>query len=143
MTTTTTIELSATTASTLARVAADEGVSPSALAERWIVERADDDLRRRMRAAVAAPTRDDVIFSRACAVTALDLEIQVTADLRGLWVWLRDESPQRERAAALWAKADPAIAAAGRLREGALLEWPSVRALRSAIDLALRRRARD
>ena len=70
------------------------------------------------------------VISRKCAVTAFDLEVDVSRDGRdrGLWIALRDVTR-------------PGRVVGGELAgEAALLEWPELKAVHRAIGAELRKR---
>ena len=112
----------------LKRVAKREGVTVGALIERWLTEKLDDDMRRRLLEAAGADEPDPmVVFEKSCAVTMYDMRVRLSSDgrERGLWVFLKDESPDRERNI-------------GKVNEGALLEWPAAKKFHAAMGKALR-----
>ena len=77
--------------------------------------------------AAGADTPDPkLVHEETCAVTMYDMKIRLMSDgrERGLWVFLKDESPDRERDI-------------GRINEGALLEWPQAKKLYAAMGKAL------
>lgn len=109
----------------LKRVARREGVTVDELVERWLQEKLSDDmLRRLLEAAGANKPNPSVLLDKKCAVTMYDMHVRLMSDggRRGLWVFLKDESPER------------------KVNEGALLEWPAARALHSAMGKALKGR---
>jgi hypothetical protein len=125
----------------LARCAEREGTDVDTLAARWLSERENDEMRRRLlEAAGANKANPMVVYEKACAVTMFDLHVRLMSDgrERGLWVFLKDESPERERHYARMQ--DPE--GGGRLNEGGLLEWPAARAFHAAMGRALRGRPR-
>lgn len=109
-------------------IAKREGVSEEDLAKRWMQEKLSDDLRRRLLKAAEDDTPDpQLLHEETCAVTMYDLKIRLMSDgrERGLWIFLTDESPDRERGV-------------GKLNEGGLLEWPEAEKLHMAMGKALR-----
>lgn len=117
-------------AADLERVAGREGVTVDALVERWLQEKLDDDMRCRLLEAAGANKPDpSIIVDKKCAVTMYDMHVRLMSDgrERGLWVFLKDESPDRERDI-------------GKINEGALLEWPAARALHVALGKAIKGR---
>jgi hypothetical protein len=124
----------------LERVAKRDGVTVDELAERWLQEKLDDDMRRRMLEAAGANKPDPtVIHDARCAVTAFDMRAQLSTDgrERGLWVWLRDKSPDRMRQHQELVKLNHID---GSVNEAALLEWPAARAFHAAMGKALKGR---
>lgn len=120
-----TIELSASMISAADRY----GVSPEELAQRWLQEKLDDDMRRRLLEAAGADTPSpQLVHESTCAVTMYDMKLRLMSDgrKRGLWVFLKDQSPDRERFL-------------GALNEGALLEWPQAKKFYAAMGKALKR----
>lgn len=114
----------------LARVAKREGMTVEELENRWLQEKLDDDMRHRMLDAAGANKPDPtVIYDTKCAVTMYDMHIRLLSDgrERGLWIFLRDESPDRERNI-------------GKVNEGALLEWPAAKAFHAALGKAIKGR---
>lgn len=125
----------------LARCAEREGTDVDTLAARWLAERENDEMRRRLLDAAGANEPDhQIVFEKACAVTMFDLRVRLMYDgrERGLWVFLKDESPERERQYARI----PDHERSGRLNEGSLLEWPAARAFHAAMGRALRGQTR-
>lgn len=110
------------------RIAKLGGITVDELKERWVTEKLSDDLRRRLLRAAGADTPNPmIVFDETCAITMYDMHVQLSSDgrARGLWVFLKDDSPDRERNL-------------GELKEGALLEWPAARAFHAAMGEALR-----
>lgn len=131
----------------LAACAARENTNVETLAERWLAERENDEMRRRLLKAAGANEPDPLIVcEKTCAVTMFDLRVQLSSDgrERGLWVFLRDHSPERERQHAGMTdhERDNPRFNGGRLDEGGLLEWPAARAFHAAMGKALRKRPR-
>lgn len=125
----------------LTRCAEREGTDVETLAAQWLAERESDEMRRRLLEAAGANEPDhQVVFEKACAVTMFDLRVRLMFDgrERGLWVFLKDESPERERHYARI----PDRERDGRLNEGGLLEWPAAKAFHAAMSKALRGRPR-
>lgn len=105
-----------------------QGVSVEALAKRWLQEKLDDDMRRRLLEAARVNTPDpQLLHEETCAVTMYDMKLRLMSDgrERGLWVFLKDESPDRERNL-------------GKVNEAALLEWPQAQKLYAAMGKELR-----
>jgi hypothetical protein len=129
----------------LERVARRDGVTVDELAERWLQEKLDDDMRRRMLEAAGANRPDPtVIHDARCAVTAFDMRAQLSTDgrERGLWVWLRDKSPDRMRQHQELVELEKKglHRVDGSVNEAALLEWPAARAFHAAMGKALKGR---
>jgi hypothetical protein len=133
------------TLSGLERVARRDGVTMDELAERWLREKLDDDMRRRLLEAAGGNKPDPaVIFDTTCAVTMFDMHAQLSSDgrERGLWIWLRDRSPDRVRQhqELLELEKKGLHRFDGTVNEAALLEWPAVRAFHAAMGKALKGR---
>lgn len=127
----------------LERAAAREGVTVEALTERWLLERISDDMRRRMLEAAGANKPDPMVVHDApCAVTLFDMHVRLMSDgrERGLWIFLRDTSPGRERQHRDLVALDPNNPSfnGGRLEEGALLEWHAAKAFYKAMGKVLK-----
>lgn len=126
----------------LVRVAERENITVDALVERWLGEKLADDLRRRMLEAAGANKPDpQIIHDVMCAVTMFDMHAQLHSDgrKRGLWIWLRDDSPDRMRQYQSIMKVDPSRVD-GRVNEAALLEWPEAEAFHAAMGKAIKAR---
>lgn len=124
----------------LERIAKCEGVTVDELKERWVSEKLEDDLRRRMLEAAGANEPDPmVIHDTVCAVTMFDMHAQLSSDgrERGLWIWLKDKSPDRMRQYQMIIKDDPSRID-GLVNEAALLEWPAAKKFHAAMGKALR-----
>lgn len=127
----------------LERVTKRDGVTVEELTKRWLQEKLDDDMRRRLLEAAGANEPDPmVIYDATCAVTMFDMHVRLSSDgrKRGLWIWLRDDSPDRIR----WQRELAELERKGlrsddgTVKEAALLEWPAARALHTAIGKALK-----
>jgi len=124
------IDITSRTLASLARVAERENVEPDVLLDRWLQEKLDDDLRRRMLEATGVNVPNpSIILDKTCAVTIYDMHVRLMSDgrARGLWISLKDESPDRERNI-------------GKVNEGALLEWPAAKAFHVAMGKAMQGR---
>lgn len=113
----------------LTSVADRESISPEDLAKRWLQEKLEDNMRRRLLEAAGANTPDpQIIHEETCAVTMYGMKIRLVSDgrNRGLWLFLKDDSPDRERNI-------------GKINEGALLEWPQAAKLHAAMGKELRK----
>lgn len=129
----------------LERVARRDGVTVDELAERWLQEKLDDDMRRRMLEAAGANKPGPMIIHDArCAVTAFDMRAQLSADgrNRGLWIWLQDKSPAcvRQHRELIELEKNGLGSLDGTVNEAALLEWPAARAFHAAMGKALKGR---
>lgn len=113
----------------LAQVAAREGVPVDDLIRRWLQEKLDDDLLRRLREAAGANKSDtSLIHEETCSVTMYEMRLRLMSDgrKRGLWVFLKDDSPDRVRNL-------------GEANEAVLLEWPQAEKLHAAMGKAIRK----
>lgn len=133
------------TFASLEYVARRDGVTVDELAERWLQEKLSDDIRRRMLEAAGANKPDPaIVHETTCAVTIFDMRVRISADSRkrGLWVWLRDSSPDRIRQHQELVQQDPNNPRfnGGDLEEGALLEWPAAKRFHAAMGKALKGR---
>lgn len=129
----------------LERVARRDDVTVDELAERWLQEKLDDDMRRRMLEAAGANKPDpNTIHDVRCAVTAFDMHAQLSTDgrERGLWVWLRDKSPDRIRQHRELMELEKRGLGSldGTVNEAALLEWPAAKKFHAAMGRALKGR---
>lgn len=129
----------------LARVAKREGVTVAELTERWLAEKLEDDMRRRLLEAAGANEPDPmVLHDAACAVRMFDMHVQISSDgrERGLWIWLRDKSPDRMRQYQTLVELEKQglHRIDGSVNEAALLEWPAAKAFHAAMGKALRSR---
>lgn len=127
----------------LKRVAEREGVTVDELTERWIGEKLDDDMRRRLLEAAGANKLDPkVIHDVTCAVTMFDMHAQLSTDgrERGLWIWLRDKSPDRMRQYQEMVDMEKKglLRIDGSVSEAVLLEWPAAKRFHAAMGKALR-----
>lgn len=131
----------------LERVAKRDGVTVEELATHWLQEKLDDDMRRRLLEATGANKPDPtVIYEATCAVTMFDMHVRLSSDgrERGLWISLRDDSPDRIRwrqeLAELERKGLRSSSDDMAVKEAALLEWPAARALHAAMGKAIKGR---
>lgn len=133
----------------LERVAKRDRVTVEELATRWLQEKLDDDMRRRMLEAAGANKPDPtVIYDATCAVTMFDMHVRLSSDgrERGLWISLRDDSPDRIRwrqeLAELERKGLRSSSSSDNMtvKEAALLEWPAAKTLHAAMGKALKGR---
>lgn len=127
----------------LERVARREGVTVDELVERWLQEKLSDDMRRRLLEAAGGNKPDSMVIHDAkCAVTAFDMHAQLSSDgrERGLWIWLRDQSPDRMRQHQTLIELEKKglYRFDGSANEAALLEWPAAKKFHSAMGRALK-----
>lgn len=139
------INIMSQTLAGLARVAEREGVEPDVLMDRWLNERLQDEMRRRLLEAAGANKPDPmVLVDTPCAVTAFDMRAQISSDgrARGLWICLQDKSAgrMRQRKALMELEKQGLRRDDGSVNEAALLEWPAAKTFHAAMGRALRNR---
>lgn len=137
------IDITSRTLASLIKAAERENVEPDVLLDRWLTEKLDDDLRRRMLEAAGANKPDPmVLHDTTCAVTMFDMHAQLSSDgrERGLWIWLRDKSPDRMRQHRKLRELENKglYDDDGSVNEAALLEWPAAKKFYAAMGKALR-----